>query len=188
MTEHPNFKPRICGSQCETFFKAIRSCTTYGNTAVNFSLTKLLFCWCRKVDTNILLTASGTVDTIIYPRHYKVVFSVYNMTGMVNRCPSCPGEAALQEFPIEWTTEEVDHISYKKWTQADGTKLETISEEKGEFIKSLMKMISKLTKHHYVARCQSAHFALCKSEAEIGARDSTSKGSSFMSISFRVLF
>ncbi|KAI9551262.1 hypothetical protein GHT06_002335 [Daphnia sinensis] len=96
----------------------------------------------------------------------KIVCSVSNKTCMVDRCSSCPGEAALHEFLIELTTEEDDDISYKKWTQTDGTKLETITEDKEEFIESLVKMISKLTKHHYVARCQSAHFALCKSEVQ----------------------
>jgi hypothetical protein len=85
---------------------------------------------------------------------------------MVDRCSLCPGEAALQEFLIELTTEEDDDISYKKWTQTDGTKLETITEDKEEFIESLVKMISKLTQHHYVTRCKSVHFALCKSEIQ----------------------
>jgi hypothetical protein len=96
----------------------------------------------------------------------KIVCSVSNKTCMVDRCSLCPGEAALQEFLIELTTEEDDDISYKKWTQTDGTKLETITEDKEEFIESLVKMISKLTQHHYVTRCKSVHFALCKSEIQ----------------------
>jgi hypothetical protein len=62
------FKPWLYGSQqCETFFKSVRSCTTYGSTAVNLSLAELLYSRCRKVDTSIILTASGTTDKIIYP-------------------------------------------------------------------------------------------------------------------------
>ena len=63
------FKPWLYGSQqCETFFKAVRSCTTYGSTAVNFSLRELLYSRCRKVDTHLLLTALGVEDNINYPR------------------------------------------------------------------------------------------------------------------------
>jgi hypothetical protein len=49
-------------------------------------------------------------------RHYfmdKFVCSVSNKTCMMDRCSSCPEEAALQEYLIELTTEEDDGISKK---------------------------------------------------------------------------
>lgn len=46
------------------------------------------------------------------------------------------------------------------------SKLETITEEKEEFIESLVQLISNLTKHHYIARSQSAFFA--QSKANVG--------------------
>lgn len=67
---------------------------------------------------------------------------------MMDRCPSCPGERSLRDFLFELTAEEDDDISYKKWTQTDGTKLETVTEDKEEFIESLVKQIGNLTKHH----------------------------------------
>ena len=84
----------------------------------------------------------------------------------MDRCPSCPGERSLRDFLFELTAEEDDDISYKKWTQTDGTKLETVTEDKEEFIESVVKEIGNLTKHHYIARCQSAYFSRCKSEVE----------------------
>ena len=84
----------------------------------------------------------------------------------MDRCPSCPGERSLRDFLFELTAEEDDDISYKKWTQTDGTKLETVTEDKEEFIESLVKQIGNLTKHHYIARCQSAYFSRCKSEVQ----------------------
>ena len=85
---------------------------------------------------------------------------------MMDRCPSCPGERSLRDFLFELTAEEDDDISYEKWTQTDGTKLETVTEDKEEFIESVVKEIGNLTKHHYIARCQSAYFSRCKSEVE----------------------
>jgi hypothetical protein len=85
---------------------------------------------------------------------------------MMERCTSCPGDGSLHDFLNELTAEQDEEITLKKWTQTYGTKLETITEDKEEFIKSLVKLISNLTKHHYIARCQSANFSRCKSEVE----------------------
>ncbi|KAI9562528.1 hypothetical protein GHT06_009976 [Daphnia sinensis] len=95
-------------------------------------------------------------------RHYfmgKLVCSVYNQACMMERCSSCPGPERLREFLLDLTEEEGDEIFYKKWTQTDGSKLETITEEKDEFIESLVKLVGNLTKHHFIARSQSAYFA-----------------------------
>jgi neutral trehalase len=46
------------------------------------------------------------------------------------------------------------------------SKLETITEEKEEFIESLVQLISNLTKHHYIIRSQSAFYA--ESKANVG--------------------
>jgi hypothetical protein len=46
------------------------------------------------------------------------------------------------------------------------SKLETITEEKEEFIASLVQLISNLTKHHYIMRSQSAFSA--QSKANVG--------------------
>jgi hypothetical protein len=81
---------------------------------------------------------------------------------MMERCYFCPGPERLREFLLDLTEEEGDEIIYKKWTQTDGSKLETITEEKDDFIESLVKLVGNLTKHHFIARSQSAYFANCK--------------------------
>ncbi|EFX71980.1 hypothetical protein DAPPUDRAFT_111192 [Daphnia pulex] len=80
----------------------------------------------------------------------KLVCNVYNKDCMMTRCASCPGTDILRQFLSDLADEEDEQISYKKWTQTDGSKLETITEEKEEFIESLVKLISNLTKHHYI--------------------------------------
>ena len=85
---------------------------------------------------------------------------------MIDRCASCPGDRSLNDFLNELTAEENEKITFKKWTLRDRIKLETITEDKEKFIESLVKLISNLTKHHYVVRCQGANFSHCKSELE----------------------
>ncbi|KZS09833.1 Cc8L18.2-like protein [Daphnia magna] len=106
---------------------------------------------------------------IIDERYYfmdKLVCNVYNKDCMMTRCASCPGTEILRQFLSDLSDEEEEQIIYKKWTQTDGSKLETITEEKEEFIESLVKLISNLTKHHYIARSQSSFFA--QSKANVG--------------------
>lgn len=96
------FKPWLYGSQqCETFFKAVRSCTTYGSTAVNFSLAELLYSRCRKVDTNLLLTASGNVDQIIYPRHLKNLNRYGGIRDDSFVCRSLPSSKDIEETVLQ---------------------------------------------------------------------------------------
>ncbi len=63
----------------------------------------------------------------------------------MDRCTSCQRDGSLHDFLNELTGEEDEEITFKKWTQTDGTKLETITEDKEEFIESLVKLISNLT-------------------------------------------
>lgn len=83
---------------------------------------------------------------------------------MMDRCAACPGTENLKAFLDQLTEEEPDEINYKKWTQTDGSKLECITEDKDDFLESLVILISNLTKHHYIARAQSAFFVKCKEE------------------------
>lgn len=85
---------------------------------------------------------------------------------MMKRCASCPGTELLRQFLNDLTDEEDDHMTYKKWTQTDGSKLETITEEKEDFIDSLVKLIENLTRHHFIARSQGAFFAQSKANVE----------------------
>lgn len=85
---------------------------------------------------------------------------------MKERCSSCPGPETLREFLIDLKDEEGYDIIYKKWTQTDGSKLETITEEEEGFIESLVRLIGNLTKHHFIARSQSAYFADCKANID----------------------
>ena len=64
------------------------------------------------------------------------------------------------------TEGEGDEIIYKKWTQLDDSKLETITDEKDDFIESPVKLVGNLTKHHFIARSQSAYFANCKGDID----------------------
>ena len=82
----------------------------------------------------------------------------------MDRCAACPGTDNLKAFLDQLTKEEPDEINYKKWTQTDGSKLESITEDKDDFLESLVILISNLTKHYYIARAQSAFFVKCKEE------------------------
>jgi hypothetical protein len=85
---------------------------------------------------------------------------------MMERCSSCPGPERLRKFLLDLTEEEGDEIIYKKWTQTDSSNLETITEEKDEFKESMVKVVGNLTKHHFIARSQSAYFANCKANID----------------------
>ncbi len=85
----------------------------------------------------------------------------------MDRCPSCPGVEYLESHLENTVTDDTDEpVTYKKWAQTDGTKLETVQLSRDDFIESLVSAISNLTTHHYVARNQSAHFADCKAELD----------------------
>ena len=82
---------------------------------------------------------------------------------MMNRCPSYPKADSLETYFEEIISDESeDPITYKKWAQTDGTKLETVQTPRDDFIESLVIAVGNLTTHHYVARNQSAHFVKCK--------------------------
>jgi hypothetical protein len=86
---------------------------------------------------------------------------------MMTRCPSCPGADSLEKFLEESIDDETeDVITFKKWAQTDGTKLETIQLSRDDFIDSLVVAVGNLTAHHYVARNQSARFVKCKEEID----------------------
>lgn len=86
---------------------------------------------------------------------------------MMDRCPSCPGAESLESHLEETITDDSDDaVTYKKWAQTDGTKLETVQASRDDFIESLVTAIGNLTTHHYVARNQSAHFVKCKADLD----------------------
>ena len=85
----------------------------------------------------------------------------------MNRCPFCPKSDSLETYLEEIISDKYeDPITYKKWAQTDGTKLETVQTPRDDFIESLVIAVGNLTTHHYVARNQSAHFVKCKEELD----------------------
>ncbi len=85
----------------------------------------------------------------------------------MTRCPFCPGTDSLEKFLEESMNDETeDVITFKKWAQTDGTKLETVQSSRDDFIDSIVVAVGNLTAHHYVARNQSAHFVKCKEEID----------------------
>ena len=85
---------------------------------------------------------------------------------MDRSCPSCPGVARLESSLEDMISEEDETVTYKKWAQTDGTKLETMQSSREDFIEDLVTAISKLTTHHYVARNQSEYFVKSKEELD----------------------
>jgi hypothetical protein len=86
---------------------------------------------------------------------------------MMTRCPSCPKADSLETYLEGIISDETDDtITYKKWAQTDGTKLETVQTSRDDFIDSLVIAVGNLTTHHYVARNQSAHFVTCKEQLD----------------------
>lgn len=85
----------------------------------------------------------------------------------MTRCPSCPKADSLETYLEGIISDETDDtITYKKWAQTDGTKLETVQTSRDDFIESLVIAVGNLTTHHYVARNQSAHFVTCKEQLD----------------------
>ena len=64
---------------------------------------------------------------------------------MIDRWAACPGTGNLETFLYHLTEEEPDEITYKKWTQTDGSKLESTTEDKDGFLESMGFLISNLT-------------------------------------------
>jgi hypothetical protein len=86
---------------------------------------------------------------------------------MMNRCPFCPKSDSLETYLEEIISDKYeDPITYKKWAQTDGTKLETVQTPRDDFIEPLVIAVGILTTHHYVARNQSAHFVKCKEQLD----------------------
>nr|CAH0100961.1 unnamed protein product [Daphnia galeata] len=112
----------------------------------------------------LMLDAAGFTNE----RHYlmdKLVCSVYNKISRSTR--GCPKADSLETYLEEIISDESeDPITYKKWAQTDGTKLETVQTPRDDFIESLVIAVGNLTTHHYVARNQSAHFVKCKEELD----------------------
>lgn len=97
-------------------------------------------------------------------KHYlmdKLVCDTYQRKCMMDRCPECPGNDVLTEF-IEELTPDQGLIQYRLWDQTDGTQLANRSDDRNDFISSLVKKINFLTRHHFVARVQATEFAQCK--------------------------
>lgn len=63
------FLPWLYSSQCcECYFRAARSCSTFGSSQVNFSLKDFLCDKCRKVDASSWATSEGLKHGIQFPR------------------------------------------------------------------------------------------------------------------------
>jgi hypothetical protein len=88
---------------------------------------------------------------------------------MMRRCQNCPGEAAIKTFLQDLPAmKEKDEVHYKKWVTVDRCNLENVVETTDEFLASFPSAIMKLTRHHYVAKKQSANFQHTKDNLKEG--------------------
>ena len=71
----------------------------------------------------------------------------------------CPDVKVFLENQID---DDVDDISYRQWISTDSTVLKTLTEDQNEFIDSLAEQVYRLTKHHFVAKLQSAYLSTLK--------------------------
>ena len=98
------------------------------------------------------------------------VCDVENRDCMLHRCQHCDREIGVKSF-LECldSIENADSfISYKEWQSTDRCTLIEKTETHDEFLNSLSKNTSKLTRHHFIAMEQSTYFKNLKEEIQEG--------------------
>ena len=98
------------------------------------------------------------------------VCDVDNRDCMLHRCQHCDREIGVKSFLecLDSVARADNFISYKQWQSTDRCTLLEKNESKDAFISSLSMIISKLTRHHYIALEQSTYFKNLKETIQEG--------------------
>ena len=109
------------------------------------------------------LNAMGDKNLTLECVMRKGVCDVESEECMMGRCPACPGQPGIKHFLEQHPVmEEKEEFQFKKWRTVDRCQLEDVTESVDEFVDSLSLGITKLLRHHFVSRKQSAYFQLRK--------------------------
>ena len=100
------------------------------------------------------------------------VCSTENSNCMMHMCKDCPREEGIKSYLelLDSLDNHSSEINYSQWVTVDRCTMVHVSESLDEYIDSLSKKISFLTRHHYIAQAQSKYFkelknSLIESEA-----------------------
>lgn len=85
------------------------------------------------------------------------------------KCKSCPGTTRLKECITKLFDENgIDEIIYKQWITTDRSTLETLIKSADDFLDELLRKLSMLLMHSFVAKEQSKFLDDLKSELKEG--------------------
>lgn len=76
---------------------------------------------------------------------------------MLGKCLECPKEHFRAEIEKIELFQHVEEIIYKRWITTDRSTLITQVQSTDDFIDSLEQNMTILTKHHFIAKCQSKY-------------------------------
>lgn len=104
----------------------------------------------------LMISAIGCKDINIKILMEKCVCNMNNKQCMLQQCRKCPGINGISNFlQLMLESDCRDIINFSQWVQTDRSTLEILSLSIDEFIGKLSGQIRKLTKHHFIAKCQS---------------------------------
>ena len=93
----------------------------------------------------------------------KVVCDVNDRNCMLHRCEECPGAANLNEYLesvfTERSIDDEDELTFKQWTNTDGTRLITRQELAYDVLEEIVSQISGLTNHSFIAKAQASYLS-----------------------------
>ena len=102
----------------------------------------------------------------------KVVCDVSDRNCMLHRCEKCPGAANLKEYLqsvfTERSIDEEDELTFKQWTNTDGTRLITRQELAYDILEEIVSQISSLTNHSFIAKAQASYLSKQKESLNKG--------------------
>ena len=121
-------------------------------------------CVCMHHQNSNLMVASLHSNIKYSDLMEKIVCSVESEQCMMGRCKNCPGEESLVTFLHSLEECQVlEEIEYKQWMSTNNfVTLVTIKEQTSDFIDNLSNKIVSLTRHHYMAKAQSAYMKILK--------------------------
>ncbi|XP_076820954.1 uncharacterized protein LOC143466202 [Clavelina lepadiformis] len=121
-------------------------------------------CVCIQHQNAILLVDAANNNETYKTLIDKIVFSTVNKMCMLHRCEQCPGSPALEGFLLAQYDEELDdEVQCQQWKSTDTMDLITVLMMRYEWIQEIVRVLDDLTKHSFIAKCQSRYLNSRKS-------------------------
>jgi len=115
-------------------------------------------CVCSIHQNTILLVDALNWDVSYKDLIDKVVCDSTKNECMMHRCESCPGDDGLRKF-LDDELKDIDDLNaefhYSQWETTDRAALKTITTTYEEYKENVIQAINKLTRHSYLAKCQT---------------------------------